>query len=108
VWYENGNWNPLAPAEQNGTGSLQQTDIQLAPNPASERTHLRLYQVVDGEATLQLYDLKGQQVKVLYTGLLATGPHQFEIQTGDLQAGVYILRYVQEVGQLHQRLVITN
>ena len=60
------------------------------PNPAQDHTIIR-YRLPQSEwVSLELYDLTGRQVKVLFAGQQNEGTHQLLVQTTSLKSGIYL------------------
>jgi flagellar hook assembly protein FlgD len=74
--------------------------MESSPNPFNPRTELRFEVPFDADATLALYDLRGQRVRTLHTGSLSAGPHDLEWdgkddEGRDVASGVYVARLTQ-------------
>jgi len=60
------------------------------PNPAQDHTTIR-YRLLQSEwVSLELYDLTGRLVKVLFVGQQNEGTHQLLVQTTSLKSGIYL------------------
>ena len=69
------------------------------------------HEVVDDPVdpgVLDTHDLAGRRVATLCEGELADGRHEVTWETGDVPAGVYVLRLATEVGSLSRRLVVAR
>lgn len=60
------------------------------PNPAQNQTTIRFHLSQSEWASLELYDLTGRLVKVLFSGQQKQGTQQLLLQTASLEAGVYL------------------
>lgn len=72
----------------------------LAPNPALERTELRVGLANTAEIKVSLLDLQGRAVRDFEFGSLSAGNHQLPLEIQGLQSGTYL--YVVQAGD--QRL----
>ena len=81
---------------------------QSTPNPASARTIITFSTPTRGPVTLRVFDVRGRQVATLTNGILNSGPHTVEAQTGHWAAGIYFYRL--EAAGLHKvrRLVVVR
>ena len=83
-----------------------------APNPFNPATVVRFSLPDDGAAQLTVYNLLGQEVAVLTSGLKTAGEHAVRWDGRDLQgrpaaSGVYFYRLV-TVGAVGQSVVLTR
>lgn len=105
IWYKVTSLGVGMPeAETPGVVTLDQS----VPNPANGNALVR-YSIPDAaHVMLSVYDVTGKEVMNLDQGQQGTGEHQVEINTANLQAGVYF--YTLTVGdqQLTQRMVISH
>jgi hypothetical protein len=79
---------PLASAPLPGAFSLQQN----YPNPFNPSTTITFELPARGEAHLALYDILGQEIRVLADGLMEAGRHQVVVDASALPSGVYFCR----------------
>ncbi len=90
-WEETG----LAPAQ------LAPRDFALSeawPNPFNPSTQIQLDVPRAGQVSLILYNLRGERLRVLHSGALATGSHSFQLDGGELASGIYLLAAESEFG----------
>lgn len=64
----------------------------LVPNPADISTSANITLPSAGIIVLQLYDLLGNKVKDVFSGIVEFGKHAIVIDTRDLNQGEYYLR----------------
>ena len=100
----NGGGNLSAPANSTGTtiGVSDQraldsdADLTVFPNPFTAQTTIRFYLAEAGQAALEIFNLNGQRVHVLYNGWMDAGSRQFDWDgTGNGQAlepGIYFVK----------------
>jgi hypothetical protein len=77
-----------------------------APNPFNPSTLVRWSLAQAGPARLELFNLKGERVRVLADGLQERGPHLLTLEAGGLASGIYLLRLEAEGQSAVQRLVL--
>ncbi|MDD4308800.1 MAG: M1 family aminopeptidase [Candidatus Cloacimonetes bacterium] len=103
----------LNPALPIGEEPLPQKAVSLScnPNPFNPSTTISYYLPVSGETTLSLYNLKGQRVRDLASGIKANGNHTIvfdgmDIQHRSLASGVYLLHLKHPQGNLRQKITL--
>lgn len=75
------------------TENIIESSIQLmdaVPNPAKNKTLIRLYIKNDSELQLALFDVIGNKVLDLAKGTYSKGYHEFSIDVNSLSAGSYL------------------
>ncbi len=65
---------------------------QNAPNPFNSQTEIRFNLLQSGHVTLDLIDIRGRSVAVLMNEKVAVGEHSYQLNGGNLSAGVYLYR----------------
>jgi len=82
-------------------------ELSLFPNPFSFTTTLSYTVVEKSEVRIELLDIMGRQIALVYSGVQASGRHQYEINTESchLQQGVYLMKFVANGSVVEQRLV---
>ncbi|MCG8328749.1 MAG: T9SS type A sorting domain-containing protein [Chitinophagales bacterium] len=83
----------------------ENTSIQLAPNPASDRLSIQLAQADDQALNIVLYNLYGQ---AMYKNTIAAGQTQYDIDLSYLNTGQYILEVYKDTKPLLQERIIRN
>lgn len=79
----------------------------IGPNPATNLTLIEYTLDLASLITLKLYDFTGNLVKELYFGIQGAGTHNFNLQTSDLPAGIYIVTLQNNEGvKISHRLVV--
>lgn len=66
--------------------------MQNYPNPFNAFTTVPFYLPTQTEIALELYNLNGQRVKVLYSGPMEQGYHEILINANGLASGVYLCK----------------
>lgn len=62
------------------------------PNPAAERTTISYQLQNAGKVSLDLFDLTGKSAGLLFEGYRQNGSHTFEVNTLDMESGIYFYR----------------
>lgn len=76
------------------------------PNPFNPSTTLAFTLSVTGSATLRVFDLAGQEVAQLVSGLQEAGRHEVRFDAGALPGGLYLARLASEEGVATSKLVL--
>ncbi len=66
--------------------------MDVYPNPFAELTRVRFYLPKSGHTTIQVYDLLGQEARVLLDKSLPAGQHTAWFKATGLPSGVYLLK----------------
>lgn len=77
--------------EPNGNRIATQLDIILNANPAQERTALQFEATEEAKATINVYNMLGQQM-YLETITTVVGINELEIELAHWQSGIYFIR----------------
>lgn len=88
--------------------SLANANLQVSPNPATDflTVELQLFQPLEN-VDLQLLDLTGHNVKNIFSSKnLTTGQHNFQLNTTELNNGMYLLRLQTPRGVTVKKLLI--
>ena len=96
---------------QNTEGSLAlkqmaPNELMLSPNPANESVSVAFNLQNDSEVSLQVVNIAGQTVRNEQFGRLPKGQNQFQLATGDLKAGYYLVRLQTADGVATKKLLI--
>ncbi len=79
---------------------------QNYPNPFNPTTEINFKLVTAGETSLDIFNLKGEQVLNLRKGWLASGHHSVSFQDAQLPSGVYIYRLTAGSTQLQKKMTL--
>ncbi len=84
----------------NSTIIDRELTIRNYPNPFNNSTLLEYKTGVNSHIKLELYDLSGRLVEVLYEGFKNEGTHTFiyEIQNGSCPSGIYLIKISSSTG----------
>jgi len=80
--------------------------LALGRNPAAGRTELALTWPAVGEGRVELYDVAGRLLRVLWSGPSAQGPARLSLETARLSGGLYFVRARAGGAQVTRRLVV--
>lgn len=78
----------------------------IYPNPFTQNVQIQFNLPTQMPARLELYDLTGRLVRVLATGVQASGPHTVLLSSEGLPNGVYILRLQSTQLEASRKLVL--
>jgi hypothetical protein len=78
------------------------------PDPFHTETTIAYEIDRPGQVTLSVFDLLGRQVRVLESGLRATGRHEAVLEGSDLAPGLYLYRLQMEGGMQSGTVLKTN
>ena len=88
---------------ENCTGFLE---MDAYPNPSIIETEVYILPMVDGSAKLEVFDLAGRSMAVIFQGFFtADQEYRFNYQTSHLAPGIYLLRLTQN-GQVTTRKIL--
>ena len=65
---------------------------KLYPNPFNPSTEISFSLPVDNHVRLSAYDLKGQEVEIIFEGSQSVGTHSYTWNASDYPSGVYYIR----------------
>ncbi len=94
-----------AAAEETPTGFALE---QNYPNPFNPSTSISFSLTETGPATLAVYNLAGQEVAVLASGLMEAGAHTLSFDASDLSSGVYVYTLQSDAGSLSKKMVLVR
>ncbi len=84
--------------------------VSVYPNPFNSSTNVRLLLSTPGEVCLHVYNIQGQLVRSIRTGMLGTGQHRIVWDgmsaSGPVASGVYILSIHTPPNMINQRITL--
>jgi len=81
--------------------------MNVYPNPAQNIVSIDLSFLVQEDVNIELFNIVGEKVAVIYKGDLATGIHQIQYNAEDLEKGVYFIKLSSQNNKpLTKRLII--
>ncbi len=101
--------NQVAPAKRSIPTSFDQ--ISISPNPCQWSTHIHWQVPHPQYAEIAIYNLRGQRVRILWQGMIATPQHAVEWDGKDdlnrrVVAGIYLVRFSLGEQILHKKMVM--
>jgi hypothetical protein len=93
--------------EFNNSTENEITDFKLYPNPANNNLHLDIMANTDGNIKMNVYSLTGQKLMSLENPAVP-GLNNFNLNTGKLTNGVYILKIENEGHTSYRRFMISK
>jgi hypothetical protein len=85
---------------------VQGIDLDIYPNPCSEKAHLRIKVNKRQVAICELYSLDGRRIKELFTRVILPGSSEIAVNASDLPAGIYFIRFVSGEDILTRKIVV--
>jgi hypothetical protein len=76
------------------------------PNPFNPRTSLRFELARSQQVRLEIFDVRGRRVDLVFEGRLGAGQQALEWGAGEAGSGVYIARLESEDGVFHRRIAL--
>jgi hypothetical protein len=84
-------------------------ELKAFPNPFSTGTTLRFSVPTDGSLTLKVYSMTGEEVAVLFDGMVEGGmSYEVEWKPSDITSGIYFAKMVTAEGVVNHKLVLTK
>jgi uncharacterized surface protein with fasciclin (FAS1) repeats len=81
----------LTPSTNVREEMIGKESVMLYPNPARDFVNVEFSVKNPAEIRLEMYDVLGQQVRMLDQGRLYEGTHRVEVPVSDLESGVYLM-----------------
>jgi len=104
--------NPALPNADDAV-PLKTASLAAYPNPFNPSTVISYNLPVAGAATLELFNLKGQKVKTLFSGIQLAGAHSVSYNGLDedgrgVGSGVYLLRLKHPQGVINKKITMVK
>lgn len=80
--------------------------FQNVPNPVVDHTTISFYIPKDGDVLLSLHNSLGQELRVVTDGHLTEGSHTVELDTKNLQAGIYYYNLVAGKDKITKQMTV--
>ncbi len=93
-----------APTNTNEVSLSDSIGLDVFPNPFNAYTTIQ-FTVPAGFAKISLFDVIGNELRVLSSGLFTTGTHTIQMEANDLAPGTYYCRIQTDHGQKVKRVV---
>ena len=90
--------------------SFQENEIpfNIFPNPSSGKIIVEISLTAMSRISLELFDLNGRKMAVIYEGSLPSGEHKIGFNLSARQNGIYILRMKTDMSQLSKKICLTR
>jgi hypothetical protein len=90
-------------------GSTNEAELIVYPNPTNSKATFRVVPQSDSKARLELYNLNGSAVQVLFEGNVTAGQtYEINYQPTDRQAGMLLYRLILDGKVLNGKLLIQH
>ncbi|NNC96153.1 MAG: T9SS type A sorting domain-containing protein [Chitinophagales bacterium] len=87
--------------------NLEDTRVNLFPNPASDMVNIEFYLNLDGYVSLSVYDVEGKLIdRTVSEAFHNSGMHTLQINGGRLSAGNYMVALTIDDATINQKLTI--
>ena len=97
-----------APAARMAADNVSIYTLDVVPNPAPGKAAFTFRLPEDGFVSLNIFDLTGKQVAVVFSGYTEAGEHAVTFEGRLLPAGMYIYRMVSPQGILSGKLAVVQ
>ncbi len=81
---------------------------QNFPNPFNPTTTFELNVIVPGYFDIGIYDLVGKEIKLLHSGTLSSGIHNFSFNGEDLPSGIYLIKVKSGNNSVVRKMILTK
>ena len=81
-------------------------DMQVFPNPTTEKVTVSFNQEQTSDVTIQLFDVSGKMIHSLILPQVAAGKYQQEIPLNRLNKGVYVVKFLSGKQMSSQKLIV--
>jgi len=78
----------------------------ISPNPFNPQTTINLNVPVQGEVELAVYNLLGERVALLHSGMMNAGSHRITFDGAQMSSGVYLLKADTPEGVMTEKMVL--
>jgi hypothetical protein len=76
------------------------------PNPFNPTTNIPVFTPITQHIKLEVFDVAGRMVKVVYDGVLTSGIHTFSFTADGLSSGLYIYRLTSSDNVVTKKMVL--
>ena len=84
------------------------TNMAVYPNPAKDIVNIDFSLVQKGGLNVELYDIIGNKVSVIYSGDMAQGTHQLKFNASGFDKGLYFIRLTSDNNKPVTRRLMVN
>ena len=82
--------------------------LKVCPNPLTDISTITFTNILTCDATLEIYDLKGQKLFTIVDDILLPGTHTYQINRSQLPGGLYIVSLSTPLNRSYVKIVITD
>ncbi|MCC7301027.1 MAG: PKD domain-containing protein [Bacteroidia bacterium] len=82
--------------------------VSLYPNPSSGNSSLEILTGAPADLTIELLDITGNKIETIAGGKFSEGQHTFRISTGNIPAGIYLVKISDTKASLTKRLTVIH
>ncbi len=82
--------------------------MKVFPNPAGDLTNISFQIEHPVKVSINLTNQTGQEIMTLFKGEVSAGLHNFELNTSELQSGIYFLRLQNAQGIHIEKLSVVH
>lgn len=89
--------NANSTLKKNSVSNTNQTEYKLFqnyPNPFNPETNITFNLPKDGEVKIAVFNVLGQEIKVLLEGTMPAGTHSIEFLSEELSSGIYFCKLI--------------
>ena len=94
----------MAPNKSDSSNII--ASLQAYPNPFNDRLRIDYYFLNEGFVSIKIYSTMGKEVETIYEGNEVPGAKSYEFLSGDLPAGVYVIKAIDFDGNFQVKRVI--
>ncbi|MBT3750525.1 MAG: T9SS type A sorting domain-containing protein, partial [Bacteroidetes bacterium] len=87
---------------------LERLLLSSYPNPFNEGFVLEFQLPSDGQADIQIVDIRGRKVGEIYSGILSAGQHGVHVNTPELSSGIYFIHLMQGADTQTHKIILVR
>lgn len=84
------------------------TSLNIFPNPAAHNAEIKFFLEKSSDVILELFDLKGQKVKSLFSGKLSQGDNTLKVDFSNYNGGMYLIKLNADGSNRYMNVVISK
>lgn len=84
----------------------ENNSLKIYPNPAVDKTTFQFSVAKDQHVSIRIYDAKGKEVKVVADQTMAKGDHTIQLNTTNMQKGMYFVKMISANGTTNLKLIV--
>ncbi len=83
-------------------------DISVHPNPVSNLANIEFNLTNRSDVSIAVFDILGKNVKTIHNGELDGGKHSIQLNTGDMNQGVYFTKIQIDSNVVTKKILVTK